>query len=325
MTPRSSTGSAAHRSYSGTAFAAGYFTIQAILIGGWWLVLLIYPSSRVAFLPPGAAEADLLAFLGADLAFAAPASLVGGIAAWRRTRWAPPLGWAVAGAILYAFLYCAGWSFLRRGGWLNVVLMAPAALLSIVAALDLSVDSVPIFRRACHGPPARHIAATLGQIVLFWGTFLFVLPVAIHWVESQLGVPGYDFPARRWLALAAFVPLSVLGLSTGMAIASRGDGTPLPFVAPNRLVITGPYRHLRNPMVVAGLGQGLCVALWLGSWTLVAYVLSGGLLWQLLVRPAEERDLLDRFGGDYVAYRERVRCWVPVRRISDPSAIEADD
>jgi hypothetical protein len=31
-----------------------------------------------------------------------------------------------------------------------------------------------------------------------------------------------------------------------MTMAARGDGTPLPFAAPNRLVVAGPYRHLRE-------------------------------------------------------------------------------
>lgn len=311
-------------SYSGTRFAGWYFTAQAILIGGWWLLLLSSPGTRDAFIPPGAGEADLLAFLGADLLFAAPASLMCGIAFFRDSRWALPLGWATAGAVTYVLLYCLGWSILRQGAWLNVALMAPAALLTTAAALDQSAGTVPIFRQASPGPPARHVAATLGQIVAFWGFFLLVLPAAVHWVERQLGMPGFDFPARRPLALAAFLAFSVLGLSSGVVIASRGDGTPLPFMAPNRLVVTGPYRYLRNPMVVAGLGQGLCVALWLGSWAVVAYVLAGGLVWQLLVRPAEERDLLERFGGDYAAYRGRVRCWIPLARPA-PEPIQPSD
>jgi len=312
------------RSYSGTAFAGWYFTAQAVLIGGWWLLLLTSPGTRDAFIPPGAGEADLLAFLGADLLFAAPASLICGIAFFRGSRWALPLGWAMAGAVTYVFLYCLGWSILRQGAWLNVALMAPAALLTTVAALDQSAGAVPIFRQASPGPPARHVAATLGQIVVFWGFFLFVLPAAVHGVERQLGVPGFAFPAQRPLALAAFVACSALGLWSGLAVAIRGDGTPLPFVAPNRLVVTGPYRYLRNPMVVAGLGQGLCVALWLGSWAVVAYVLAGGLVWQFLVRPAEEGELLEKYGGDYAAYRARVRCWIPLVRPTPESVPSGD-
>jgi hypothetical protein len=41
----------------------------------------------------------------------------------------------------------------------------------------------------------------------------------------------------------------------------------------------GAAEALRNPMVVAGLGQGLAVALWFGSWAVLAYVLVGGIIW----------------------------------------------
>jgi hypothetical protein len=67
-------------------------------------------------------------------------------------------------------------------------------------------------------------------------------------------------------------------------------------------------------MVIAGLGQGLAMALWFGSWAVLAYVLTGGALWQLLVRPAEERDLHATFGDGFTRYCAHVACWVPRAR-----------
>jgi protein-S-isoprenylcysteine O-methyltransferase Ste14 len=51
-----------------------------------------------------------------------------------------------------------------------------------------------------------------------------------------------------------------------------------------------------------------------GSWLLMAYVLTGGLLWNFGLRPPEERDLLDRFGAEYARYRRAIRCWIPALR-----------
>ena len=298
-------------SFSGTRFAGGYFTAQALLVAAWWLSLLLLPATRELFVPEGAGEADLLAFFAPDLLLVAPASLAAGIACLRRSSWSLPLGWLTAGAIDYAFFFCVGWSLLRDGAWLNVALMAPAALLSTVAALDVSAGAVPVFRRASSSPPARHVASTLAQIVVFWTFFLFVVPFALRWVELRLGLPRFAFAGQPAVAGVLFLACSALGLASGITMAGRGDGTPLPFAAPNRLVVDGPYAYLRNPMVVAGLGQGLAVGLWLGSWTVLGYALLGGLLWQLLVRPAEERDLATHFGRDYAEYRARVACWIP--------------
>ena len=49
----------------------------------------------------------------------------------------------------------------------------------------------------------------------------------------------------------------------------------------------------------------------LGSWLVVLYALAGSLLWNWVVRLLEEADLEARFGAEFVAYQERVACWVP--------------
>jgi len=80
---------------------------------------------------------------------------------------------------------------------------------------------------------------------------------------------------------------------------------------PNRLVIAGPYRFVRNPMAMAGVVQGAAVGLMLASWLVVAYAIAGSLVWNSVVRPLEEADLESRFGDEFLRYRMSVRCWVP--------------
>jgi protein-S-isoprenylcysteine O-methyltransferase Ste14 len=298
-------------SFSGTRFAGWFFTAQGLAIGAWWLLLFAFPADRQLFVPPGASELDLLAFSLPDLIVAVPASLAAGLAVLLRFRWGLPLAWLAAGAINYAFVYCVGWSLLRHGGWTNVAFMAPAALLSTVSALDVSAGTIKIFRRASASTPSRHVLATLGQIAIFWSFFLLVVPLALTFVEAQMEWSRFVFAGQRPLAGALLLLCSALGLASGITMASRGAGTPVPFAAPSRLVVTGPYAHLRNPMVVAGLGQGFAVGLWYGSWAVLAYVFLGALIWNFLVRPAEERDLLTLFGEDFTSYCRNVRCWIP--------------
>lgn len=298
-------------SFSGSRFGGWYFLVQALGIAAWWGYLAAEPSAVSLFLPRGAAEADLRAFQMPDLLVAVPVSLAAAASILLSLRWAMPLAWFAAGSMVYAFVYCVGWSMWRGGGWLNVALMAPAALFSTIGALDVSAGSIPIFRRAAPGNAVRHVAATLAQIVVFWSFFLFVVPSAIVFVERQLRWPSFAFTGQRLLAALLFVAFSSLGLTSGLTMAGRGAGTPLPFVATNRLVTTGPYSYLRNPMVVAGLGQGVAVALWFGSWAVLAYVIVGGLIWEYLVRPAEERDLRGAFGDEFETYSQHVRCWKP--------------
>lgn len=303
--------------YSGTRFSGYYLLFQAAAFAGWWAWLWARPEARAWFVPNGAGERDLMAFLLPDLCVAAATSGAAGVAFFLCLRWAQPLAWFSAGAVVYAAIYCVGWAVQRESGWLNVACMLPAALFATIAALDAGRGAVPIFRRAAQGPDGRnerrrHVLATLAQIAVFWSFFLFVVPVCVAYVERGVGWPaGFAFLGQGGVAASAFVMLSVLGLASGMTMAGLGQGTPLPFDAPNRLVVAGPYAYLRNPMVVAGLGQGMAVAVWLGSWMVVVYVIVGGSIWQWLVRPAEERDLAEAFGAEYERYRAAVRCWIP--------------
>ena len=99
-------------------------------------------------------------------------------------------------------------------------------------------------------------------------------------------------------------------------MSASGQGTPLLSAMPNRLVIAGPYRVVRNPMAVAGIAQGVAVGLILSSWrgvvyVVVIYAIVGSLLWNYAVRPREETDLEEGFGEQFWRYRETVRCWRP--------------
>jgi protein-S-isoprenylcysteine O-methyltransferase Ste14 len=93
----------------------------------------------------------------------------------------------------------------------------------------------------------------------------------------------------------------------------QGAGTPLPTAAARALVVAGPYRWVRNPMATGGVGQSLGVALMLGSWIALLIPIAGAVVWSTLMRPAEERFLLDRFGDEYGRYRNEVGLWIPRR------------
>lgn len=169
------------------------------------------------------------------------------------------------------------------------------------------------FRRARPGPISWNLAKTIAQIVVFWGVFLFIIPPALVALAASVGIPATFSNAGRVLAVPLFACASALGLWSALTIAIEGEGTPLPLDSPRRLVSTGPYAWVRNPMAIAGLAQGIAIALWHGSLVVAAYVISGGLLWHVFVRPFEEADLARTFGEAFVRYRQRVPLWLPRR------------
>jgi protein-S-isoprenylcysteine O-methyltransferase Ste14 len=149
---------------------------------------------------------------------------------------------------------------------------------------------------------------TLIQIICVWSITLILFPwIIIDAFELQ--------DAASWLAKMSsyfvFIISSVIGLSSAFYLIRYGNGTPLPADQTKRLVINGPYRYVRNPMAIAGMGQGLAISLYFGSVHLVVYTLIGGLLWHFVVRPIEEKNMQERFGGDYENYRSSVNLWFP--------------
>ncbi|CAA9315654.1 MAG: hypothetical protein AVDCRST_MAG89-1379 [uncultured Gemmatimonadetes bacterium] len=293
---------------------AAYFAFQGVAIVAWWIVLWRVPSVRGWFVAPGWTEASLLAFLVPDLVIGGAGSM---LAAWlvlRASRWSGPALWLVAGAVLYATLYCVAASIAADGAWLNVALMTPAALASLALAGLNALPADRLMRPAAPASAGRNVARTLGQCAVVWGVTLALLPTLLLIVDRHFHLPRLAFPGQLGMSIAIFVAFSALNLWTGLTLATRGEGTPLPLEAPRRLVISGPYAWVRNPMAVAGLGQGMAISLAFGSWLLMVYVVAGGLLWNFSLRPPEERDLLTRFGAEYEMYRRAIRCWIPSLR-----------
>ena len=167
------------------------------------------------------------------------------------------------------------------------------------------------FRQAREAGPGLNLGKTLLQIVMFWLVFLVVIPGALVRLERALGIAPLVVPISNVVVWLILVAASALGLTSGVLMAVRGAGTPLPFDAPRRLVVVGPYRHVRNPMAIAGLTQGACAALLFESWFALVLVPAGFLVWNYFVRPLEERHLETFFGDDYRSYRREIRCWIP--------------
>src|SRR5918994_3579256 len=99
----------------------------------------------------------------------------------------------------------------------------------------------------------------------------------------------------------------------------EGFGTPAPIAAPERLVVGGLYRNVRNPMYVAVLAVIVGQALLLGQLGLLLYAAAFWLITAAFVRWYEEPTLTRRFGADYEAYRRAVPAWWPHLRPWKPT------
>ena len=93
--------------------------------------------------------------------------------------------------------------------------------------------------------------------------------------------------------------------------AARGRGTPAPYDPPKRLVVSGPYRVVRNPMYVCVTTILLGEAIVFQAPALVGWAAAFLLTTHLFVTLYEEPTLGDKFGDDYARYCARVPRWLP--------------
>ncbi len=93
--------------------------------------------------------------------------------------------------------------------------------------------------------------------------------------------------------------------------ALEGLGTPAPIAPPQKLVVTGLYRYVRNPIYIALVAVIVGQALLFGDRRLLWY---GALLWlffHVWVVMIEEPTLKQTFGTEYESFRNNVPRWIP--------------
>jgi protein-S-isoprenylcysteine O-methyltransferase Ste14 len=149
------------------------------------------------------------------------------------------------------------------------------------------------------------LARGLAVAALFVSLWTWFVP---RWING-----GRLQPHPNVAAIALMIPGGAIILWCVLAFAWRGLGTAMPLDPPRRLVVSGLYRFVRNPMYV-GMGIFLCgEALLLPSITrqmLIMVVLLWGAV-TIFIVTYEEPSLRRRFGEDYETYYRNVARWIP--------------
>lgn len=150
------------------------------------------------------------------------------------------------------------------------------------------------------------LAKTLLFTVLVPGTVAVALPYSF--LPSGAGVRwgGFGFLGVVLVALGA-----AFYLGCAWEFAFAGHGTPAPIDAPRRLVTSGLYRRVRNPMYLGVLLILFGESVLLRSPAILRYALLVGLLFHLFVVYYEEPALKGKFGAAYQDYCKTVRRWIP--------------
>ncbi|HEV8718660.1 MAG TPA: isoprenylcysteine carboxylmethyltransferase family protein [Candidatus Binatia bacterium] len=153
---------------------------------------------------------------------------------------------------------------------------------------------------------------TLIYAVLVLGVLLGYLPWQALRIDAIIG--EYVGTLLTYGGGVLFVAGALLLFSGAYYLVLRGDGTPLPFDPPKRLVVAGPYARLQHPMALGLFSMAFAEALWFHSPSLGIYALLLTILVNLYLTYLEEPGLERRFGEDYRAYRAAVPRWLPFSR-----------
>lgn len=144
------------------------------------------------------------------------------------------------------------------------------------------------------------------------GFFTFYMPFELDALDSTL----FRLGTLRYIALPLWSMGAWIIIRCSMDMVRRGRGTPAHMDPPAELVITGLYRHVRNPIYLGALLALLGHIAWSGSGLVIAYFTCYVIAFHILILFFEEPVLRNKFGRAYDEYRKNVPRWIP--RLRNP-------
>ncbi len=150
------------------------------------------------------------------------------------------------------------------------------------------------------------IYKSLLYLIFEAGLFALYIPLAFLRTGSRIETGVLSF-----LAIPLWLIGSLIVLWCFRDFTFKGRGTPLPMDPPKELVLTGPYRYVRNPIYAAA---GLIFVghfLWFGYWRILIYAVLAFIGVHFFVVLYEEPTLKRKFGASYEKYLKSVPRWIP--------------
>ncbi len=105
---------------------------------------------------------------------------------------------------------------------------------------------------------------------------------------------------------------SIVIYKTVALFTSYGNGTPAPYDPPKKIVVSGLYRYVRNPMVIGVFFVLMGETVFFKSYLILGWGLFFMMANLIYVPFFEEPELLNRFGDTYSEYKKNVPRWFPL-------------
>jgi protein-S-isoprenylcysteine O-methyltransferase Ste14 len=165
----------------------------------------------------------------------------------------------------------------------------------------------------------RHILGYSIGITLFFAAVPFCLFRISANFDGSIGFVIFTTDTIRIIVSSIFFFVGIIfAVLSNIYLFSIGKGGPTDAfgiaVSPRTraLVMQGPYRYSRNPMVFGAFMVYLSVSFYLNSIATLVTVLAGSILFTVYLKAVEEKRLMKDFGTEYEHYRRQVSMIVPL-------------
>ena len=154
----------------------------------------------------------------------------------------------------------------------------------------------------------------LKVVLILPGNVLVTIPFLIFFFTRN----SYSYNLVSPSNFLFYVAMFFLALGLLLAIWSvrtfynkGGDGTPGPWQPVSNLVISGPYRYVRNPMIIGVINlllfeSALFASIPMLLWAIVFFICN-----IVYFKNIEEKELIKRFGAEYEDYKNKVSMLFP--------------
>jgi len=154
------------------------------------------------------------------------------------------------------------------------------------------------------------IVTPIGAIIWF-SVSLLLIYISIQ-LDRVLNFPGFiSIPYNIFIGLLSVGFGFFIGLWT-IILFMKAKGTPVPLNPPQKLITTGPYALVRNPMLIGWFGILFGIGFFINSISLTFIFTPAFLVLNIIyLKKIEEKELEKRFGEEYLRYKKEIPMFIP--------------
>lgn len=143
---------------------------------------------------------------------------------------------------------------------------------------------------------------------------IIIVPLYISYSYEEKAFHFFDLMNEKVISFIGGFLFAIgvsLMIKTIFLFGKKGKGTLAPWNPPKKLVIVGPFRYVRNPMILGVNLILVSIAFTFSNENILLWMIFFLMLNTIYFIKKEEPDLVKRFGNDYVEYCKNVPRWIP--------------